>query len=71
MILWTPMQLELVLEGIEDMCPPQHSTVSYRGVPMVVEKTASGQGKIIRLLSTDPADYLKAEHTPGSFVTIC
>lgn len=68
MILWTPMQLELVLEGLEDMCPPRRSLVSYRGVPMLVERAADGRSKIAQLLSTDPADYLNAEYTPGNYL---
>ncbi len=71
MILWTPMQLELVVEGLEEMCPPNYSRVVYRGVPMLVERMADGRSRIARLLSTDPADYLKAEYTPGSFLEIC
>ncbi|MCL6477010.1 MAG: YlzJ-like family protein [Peptococcaceae bacterium] len=70
MILWTPMQLELVLEGLEDMCPPEYSHVSHRGVPMLVERTRSGGYKIARLLSTDPADYLKLEYTPGNCLEV-
>ncbi|MFZ5633915.1 MAG: YlzJ-like family protein [Bacillota bacterium] len=68
MILWTPMQLELVLEGLEDMCPPEYGQVYHRGVPVLVERTRDGRHKIARLLSTDPADYLKPEYTPGNFL---
>lgn len=71
MILWTPMQLELVLEGLEEMCPPRYSQVTRRGVPMLVERTADGQQRIARLLSTNPADYLNLEYTPGNFVEKC
>lgn len=68
MILWTPMQLELVLEGLEDMCHPSYSQVSHQGVPMLVEKTPDGRSRIARLLSTNPSDYLNTEFTPGSFI---
>lgn len=71
MILWTPMQLELVFEGLEEMRPPEHSQITYQGVPMMVERTTSGKAKIIRLLSTNPQDYLNVSYAPGNFVDIC
>lgn len=70
MILWTPMQLELVFEGLEDMCPPQYDQVYHRGVPLLVERTKNGRGRVARLLSTDPRDYLNLEYTPGSLIDI-
>lgn len=71
MILWTPMQLELVFEGLEEMCPPEYSQISYQGVPMLVERTPSGKAKIVRLLSTNPQDYLNASYVPGNIVDFC
>lgn len=68
MILWTPMQLELVLEGLEDMRHPRYSEISYQGVPMLVEKTQDGRSRVARLLSTNPSDYLNVQYTPGTFV---
>jgi len=65
MILWTPMPLELVLEGLEDMRPGECSQISHGGVSMLVEKTGDGRNKIVRLLSTDPADYLNQDYCPG------
>jgi hypothetical protein len=62
------MQLELVLEGLEEMRPPDYRQVYYRGVPMLVEQTGGGMRKIARLLSTDPVDYLKVENTPGNYL---
>ena len=68
MILWTPMQLELVLEGLEEMVSPRCSQVVHQGVPMLVEKTGYGRSRVARLLSTDPGDYLKPELSPGSYL---
>jgi len=70
LILWTPMQLELVLEGLEKMSPPDYKQVSYQGVPMLVEKSG-GRTRIARLLSTDPADYLDYAYTPGRYIDAC
>ncbi len=68
MILWTPMQMELVLEGIENMTSPSYCQISYRGVSMLVEKTDGGRKRIARLLSTNPADYLNTDYTPGKYL---
>lgn len=68
MILWTPMQLELVLEGIETMASPQMEHICRLGVPMLVEKTKDGKRRIDRVLSTDPMDYLDLENTPGRYL---
>lgn len=68
MILWTPMQLELVLEGLEKMSFSDCKKVSYQGVPMLVERTADGGTRIVRLLSTDPVDYLDFAHSPGRHI---
>lgn len=68
MILWTPMQMELVLEGIEKMTAPDYCQISYQGVPMLVEKTDGGRKRIARLLSTNPADYLNTDYSPGKYL---
>ncbi|MTI82828.1 MAG: hypothetical protein FH756_02795 [Firmicutes bacterium] len=65
MILYTPMQLELVLEGIEDMKHPMVREVELNGIPAVVEDKGFGQGKLVKLLSTDPNDYMDPNMIPG------
>lgn len=68
MILYTPMQLELVFEGFDNTRYPEYKEVEYQGVPMIVETLGSGRQKIVKLLSTNPFDYLKPELTPGSII---
>lgn len=70
MILWTPMQPELVFEGLEEMNVPKYEQVVFQGVPMLVEKAADGRQKIAKLLSTDPNHYLNEEYLPGSYLKI-
>jgi len=67
-ILWTPMQLELVFEGLEKMSDTGYRHVCHRGVHMLVEKNSDGGARVARLLSTDPRDYLKAEYVPGNML---
>jgi len=68
MILYTPMQLELVLEGFDKVNYPDYQEVNYNGVPMVVEDAGFGKKKIVKLLSTNPYDYLKKDLFPGSLI---
>ncbi|HPU36114.1 MAG TPA: YlzJ-like family protein [Bacillota bacterium] len=68
MILYTPMQLELVLEGFDPTKYPEYREVDYNGVPMLVEDAGFGTTKIVKLLSTRPADYLRPELLPGNLV---
>ena len=64
-IIYTPMPLELVLEGI-DKEGPQYQEIEVAGTKLMVEQTGMAHGRIIRLLSTNPADYLRPEYQPGT-----
>ena len=68
MILYTPMQLELVLEGFDTTQYPDYKEIQFDGVPMLVEGAGFGQRRIIKLLSTNPYDYLRPEFLPGSII---
>ncbi len=68
MILYTPMQLELVLEGFDTTKYPEYKIIEYEGVAMLVEDVDSGKKRIIKLLSTNPYDYLRPELSPGNLI---
>lgn len=68
MILYTVMQLELVLEGFDPTSYPLYKVFSYEGVPVLVEETSGGNKKIIKVLSTDPKHYLHPRLVPGSLI---
>jgi len=70
MILYTPMQLELVTEGIEKMCHPDIDEIFLDGVKAVVEYAGSGRVKVLKLLSTNPRDFLNPKFLPGNIVNI-
>jgi hypothetical protein len=69
MILYTPMQLELVLEGMEEMKKPEVREVDVNGVPALVQDEGLGKGKVVKLLSTDPKDYMNPNLIPGASVS--
>lgn len=68
MILYTPMQLELVLDGLDPTVYPEYKQIKYQGVSMLVEGADFGRRRIVKLLSTNPYDYLKPELMPGSII---
>lgn len=57
----------------ELMFPPEYdfsaqSVVEIDGIPMLVEQVSGAQCKVIRLLSSDPNDYLNAAYSPGQLL---
>lgn len=66
MVLYTPIPLELVLEGTEPVRRYREAVVC--GVAVLVEETVPGRGRVVRLLSTDPFDYLMPGLAPGTEV---
>lgn len=65
MILYTPMQLELVLAGLEQMIRHPERATTVHGVPALVRKVG-GREELVQLLSTNPADYLRDDLYPGA-----
>lgn len=66
MILYTPMQLELVLAGMEPPPSTNQRQILIGNSELLVEDDGYGSAKVIRLLSSDPQDYLKTEFMPGT-----
>lgn len=66
MILYTPMQLELVLAGLDQMDHSSDRKVTIEGVPAIVRKNSAGKEEIVQLLSTNPNDYLRKNLSPGT-----
>ncbi|MPL60604.1 hypothetical protein SDC9_06165 [bioreactor metagenome] len=65
MILWTVVPLEAIFAGADTQLP-QYEEIEYEGTKLVVEKSVSGQMKVVRVLTTNPADYLRSEFQPGA-----
>jgi len=68
MILYTPVQLEMVLSGLEKIGEARQREVKIGHVSAVVEDTKHGECKVVKILSTDPADYLRKDLMPGSMI---
>ncbi|HEY3423166.1 MAG TPA: YlzJ-like family protein [Negativicutes bacterium] len=68
MILWTVMPLEAVMGNVDNAAPP-YEEMQYAGMKIVIEKIDSAQCRIVRLMTTDPQDYLRPELQPGTVLT--
>lgn len=67
MILYTPMSPEQVWEG-HDKMPPAPVEMVIGGRQLLVQTDNHREGTIVRLISTDPADFLDPRFQPGNRV---
>jgi len=65
MVLYTTMPLETVLEGFDQVQRRYLELEVDGGVRLLVEQTGANEGRIVRLISTDPQDYLQECYQPG------
>lgn len=61
------MPLEIVLEGMDKKY--EYKEIITNGIKLIIEPTGINQGKIVRLLSSDPQDYLNPNFSPGRIIT--
>ncbi|BCJ85329.1 YlzJ-like family protein [Effusibacillus dendaii] len=69
MLYWAAIPLETVFEGFDSTSYNWLET-DYQRVKMIVEPCGNGWGKIVRLLSANPYDYMDPRLSPGSLVPI-
>lgn len=69
MILYTVAQLEIVLAEPGPGTPKFHEML-VGDVPVLVQETGAGRGRIDRVLSTDPNHFLRPELAPGTQVAL-
>ncbi len=69
MILYTPMQLELVLDGLQDSAAKHNEQeIAINNGRLVVANNGDGTGNVVRLISTNPYDYMRADYMPGALI---
>lgn len=70
MILYSTMPPELVFANLEQMEKQEVKEIDMGGgVTMMVEPINSYEGKIIRLISPNPQDYLNPRFAPGQTIS--
>ncbi|HBG01960.1 MAG TPA: hypothetical protein DDW87_10365 [Firmicutes bacterium] len=67
MILYTVLPIEDVLEGVEED-PVSTLELVMGGLTLEVEPLGGFQARIVRVLSTDPNDFLLPHSQPGAII---
>ncbi|RFA37762.1 hypothetical protein CAI16_01280 [Virgibacillus dokdonensis] len=67
MIIYTPLSKEDIFYTSQEYTERQ--MISYNGKPLYCEKRADGSLEIVKLLSTDPKDFLNHEFSPGTIIS--
>ena len=67
MTLWSIVPEEVVLNSVTP--PAAYEEIECSGMKCVVEKTSPTQCRVVRLLTTDPSDYLRTDLQPGTILT--
>lgn len=64
--MWTIAPAEHLFASPDDV--KSYREIEFGGIPILVEDIAENQCKIIRLLSTNPGDYLVNQLQPGTLL---
>ena len=69
MIIYTAVPLEAVMEGVESY-KPEYMELDYPGGgKMLIEPITPTEGRLVRLISPRPEDYLRPENQPGTIIS--
>jgi hypothetical protein len=70
MIIYSVMPMEMIMKQAEEPENPlRYEEAEVGGIKMLVERTASApEAKIVRLLSTNPQDFLNPHYMPGQTI---
>jgi hypothetical protein len=70
MIIYTTMPLELVFADYEKVEKQKIQEIDMGGgVKMMVEPMGDYQGKIVRIISPNPHDYMNPRFAPGQTIS--
>ncbi len=64
-VIYSPMPVELMFPS---QIPTNRHYIQKEGRLMEVELLDFNQAKIVRIISTDPRDYLDDKYQPGNFL---
>ncbi|WP_096199418.1 YlzJ-like family protein [Bacillus sp. FJAT-45350] len=67
MILYTTVPQELIYPEQEESFAKQQ-TIEIAGGLLVVEAVSESEYKVIRLISSDPMQYLNSSYSPGAVI---
>lgn len=67
MIIYSPMPLETVFEGIAEMKSDLRE-IRWNGVVMQVKMLEDSRAQVVRLISPNPQDYMNPVYAPGNII---
>jgi len=68
MILYSTMPIEMVFEGYEQM-KLNYREVQFGHMTMVVDQVSPTEGRVVRIISPNPQDYLNPSYQPGQMLS--
>ncbi|MFV9509794.1 YlzJ-like family protein [Tepidibacillus sp. LV47] len=68
MIHYSTVPLEFVFQGYDQM-KINYKEIHHGHMTMVIEPVSEFEGKLIRLISPNPQDYLNPKYQPGTMLT--
>ena len=68
--MWTIVPDEVVWEGFEEDNREYVELIGVNGVLMQVEPIGGNQGRVVRVISSEPEDYWRPECQPGVLVDL-
>ncbi len=69
-MLYTIVPHEEIWGELDQVDQQEYRDVTLNGCTMQIQPVDSATGKVIRLMSTNPADYLNPQFQPGSTVML-
>lgn len=69
MIHYTYLPQELIFPA-DAASYSKQAIISYNGVQIMVEQTTPSTCRIVRLLSSNPNDYLNEQYSPGTMMNL-
>ncbi len=66
-MLWTIVPINIVMDGSESH-QPIYTEIPWKSGILLVEEAGQNMVRVVRLLSTDPADYLEPAAQPGKII---
>lgn len=70
MIIHSVVPMEAIFANMEQVEKQEIKEVSYGHATMLIEQTGPFEGRIIRLISPDPQDYLNPRFAPGQTIPL-
>ncbi|MNI29311.1 hypothetical protein D3C73_831260 [compost metagenome] len=69
MTVYSVIPDDIVFAGIDDYSP-HYMDIEVGGCTMQIESISPTEAKVVRLLSTNPQDYLNPAYMPGTIISL-